>query len=326
MDFFKSEEEFVEFIKRFQIPHPYVREGIGEDTAILEFNGKIISITTDSYSEDIHFRRSYLTLREIAYRTVAGALSDLAACGAKPITVLISLLIPENFSKNEIEEFYSGISEVLNNFGISISGGDLIKIKGKFSFTITCIGEISDYPILRRGAKENDLVCITGDTGRVLASLEMLENNIKVEEKIRKKLIEKFKYPKPRIAEIIELKEKLRISSGIDISDGISKDANRLAKASGVKIILEEEKLPLLPELVSFAGLLNKEPIYYVTNSGEEYEVLFTVPESEASKLPEWVAIIGRAEKGEGLFIKDKEGNLRELKGGYDFFETSKYF
>ncbi|MEN3044931.1 MAG: thiamine-phosphate kinase [Candidatus Hydrothermales bacterium] len=324
MDYFKSEEDFVDFIKKFQFPHPYLREGIGEDTAILELDTKLISVTTDSYSEEIHFRRNYLTLREIAYRTTAGALSDLAACGAKPITILISLLIPENFRKSEIEEFYIGIIEVSNNFGISISGGDLIKIKGKFSFTITCIGEIIDYPILRKGAKENDLVCITGDTGRVLASLEILENNLEVDEKIKKKLIEKFKYPKPRIAEIIELKEKIKINSGIDISDGISKDAKRLAKASGVKIVLEEERLPIFPELFSFANLLKKDPLYYITNSGEEYEVLFTVPETELNKLPKWITVIGRVERGEGLFIKDKKGNIKELKGGYDFFEIGK--
>ncbi len=318
--FFKSEEEFIEFVKKFEIPHPYIREGIGDDTLILEIDKKILAITTDSYSEDIHFRRTYLTLKEIAFRCTAGALSDLAACGAKPITLLISLLIPENFTKNDIEEFYSGINEITKFFGISPSGGDLIKVKNKFSFTITCLGEVDDYPILRKGAKENDLLCITGDTGRVLASLEILEKNLSINEDIKNKLIQKLKFPKPKIAEIIELKEKIKINSGIDISDGIAKDAKRLADSSKVKIIIEEEKLPFSKELLEYTMSFQKNIIDYLLNSGEEYEILFTIPETEKNKLPEWVKIIGKVESGEGLFLKDKKGNLKEIKGGYDFF------
>lgn len=319
-NFFKSEEEFVEFVKKFEIPHPYIREGIGDDTLILEINKKILALTSDSYSEDVHFRREYLSLKEIAYRCVAGALSDLAACGAKPITLLLSLLIPENFTKKEIAEFYSGITEVTKFFGISPSGGDLIKVKNKFSFTITSMGEIDDYPILRKGAKERDLVCTTGDTGKVLASLEILEKNLNVNEEIKNKLLQKFKFPKPKIAEIIELKEKIKINSGIDISDGIAKDARRLAESSIVKIIIEEEKLPFSKELLEYTITFQKSITDYLLNSGEEYEILFTISESEKNKLPEWVKIIGEVQKGEGLFLKDKNGNLKEIRGGYDFF------
>ncbi len=319
-NFFKSEEEFVEFVKKFEIPHPYIKVGIGDDTLILEIDKKILALTSDSYSEDIHFRREYLSLKEIAYRCTAGALSDLAACGAKPVTLLLSLLIPENFTKKEIEEFYSGIEEVTKFFGISPSGGDLIKVKEKFSFTITCLGEVEDYPILRKGAKENDLVCITGDTGRVLASLEILENNLNVNENIKNKLIQKFKFPKPKIAEIIELKEKIKINSGIDISDGIAKDTRRLAESSRVKIIIEEEKLPISQELLEYTMTFRKNITDYLLNSGEEYEILFTISESEIKKLPQWVKIIGKVQRGEGVFLKDKKGNLKEIKGGYDFF------
>ncbi len=320
MENFKSEEEFVEFIKKFQIPHPYIKEGIGDDSLILEIDKKLIAITTDSYKENVHFKRKYLTLKEIAFRCTAGALSDLAACGAKPITILISLFIPENFTKKETEEFYTGINELLKFYGISVTGGDLVKKGETLSFTITCVGEIEDYPILRKGAKEGDILCITGNTGNTLAGLEILENNLEINEKIKKVLIEKFKFPKPKIAEMVSLKEKIKITSGIDISDGIAKDAKRLADSSGVKIIIEEEKLPFSKELLDYAMTFQKDPLYYLLNSGEEYEVLFTIPESEKEKLPEWVSIIGKIELGEGLYLKTKKGNIIEIKGGYDYF------
>jgi len=320
--YFKSEEEFVEFIKKFQMPHSYVREGIGEDSLILEIDKKIIAITTDSYKENVHFKRKYLNLKEIAYRCTAGALSDLAACGAKPITMLISLFIPENFTKKETEEFYRGINEISKFYGISVTGGDLVKKGNELSFTITCIGEIDEYPILRKGAKEGDILCITGNTGNVLAGFEILEKNLKVNKKIKKSLVEKFKFPKPKIAEMAFLKEKVKITSGIDISDGIAKDAERLANSSGVKIIIEEEKLPFSKELSDYTITFKKDLLYYLLNSGEEYEVLFTISESEKEKLPEWVSIIGRVEGGRGLYIKTKRGKIIKIKGGYDYFEN----
>jgi len=319
---FKSEEEFVEFIKKFQIPHPYIKEGIGDDSLILEIGKKSIAITTDSYKENIHFKRKYLNLKEIAYRCTAGALSDLAACGAKPITMLISLFVPENFTKKETEEFYTGINELSKFYGISVSGGDLVKKREEFSFTITCVGEIEGYPILRKGAKKGDILCITGNTGNALAGLEILENNLEINEKIKKVLIEKFKFPKPKIAEMVSLKEKIKITSGIDISDGIAKDAKRLADSSGVKIIIEEEKLPFSKELLDYTMTFQKDLLYYLLNSGEEYEILFTISESEKEKLPEWVSIIGKVDSGKGLYLKTKKGEIVEIKGGYDYFEN----
>ncbi len=321
MEIFKSEEEFVEFIKRFELPHPYLKEGIGDDCLILEIDKKLIAITTDSYRENVHFKKRYLDLKEIAYRCVAGALSDLAACGAKPITILISLFIPENFSKEEIEKFYTGISELSKSYGISVTGGDLVKEGDELSFTITCIGEIDDYPILRKGAREGDLLCITGNTGNVLAALEILEDNLEINEKIKEPLIQKFKFPKPRISEMLYLKEEIKITSGIDISDGIAKDARRLADSSKVKIIIEEERMPFSRELLYYTNIFQKNILDYILNSGEEYEILFTVPDSEKEKLPDWIKIIGKVEKGRGLYLKTKESKIIEIKkGGYDYF------
>ncbi len=319
-ELFKSEDEFVNFIKKFEFPHPFVQTGTGDDACIINFQGQKIAITTDSYRENVHFRMQYLNFFEIGYRCTAGALSDLAACGAQPVILLVSLLLPDGFKKKFIEEFYNGINEVSKKFGAPITGGDLIKGGKDFCFTITCVGKIKGEPLLRKGAKKGELLCITGDIGRVYAAIEILENKIEVSPDIKDKIIQKFKFPLPRIAEILDLIQRIKITSAIDISDGLAKDAWEISRKSGVKIIIEEGKLPVVKELIEYALTLQKDPMFYILNSGEEYEILFTVPAHQEKRLPSWVKVIGKIEEGQGVYLKRKSGEIAKIEGGFDYF------
>lgn len=324
----ESERDFINFVKKFEYPHPYVKTSIGDDVCILDLDNVKLAITSDSYKENVHFDFNYLNFYEVGFRCMAGALSDLASCGAEPLTFLLDFFIPDRLIDNNFEyflnEIYRGIIEIAKRFGANLGGGDIVIGGKEFSFSITCIGKLEGDYFLRKGANPGDLLCITGDLGRVYAAFEILSKNLRIDYLLMEKIVEKFKYPIPRIAEMVSLKEKIKITSAIDISDGLAKDALELSYNSEVKLVVHENKLPFLEELKKYTEMFNKNIVDYIINSGEEYEVLFTIDSSYKNFLPPWVKIIGEVEEGEGVFLKTIEGELVEIKGGYDHFKKLK--
>jgi thiamine-monophosphate kinase len=235
-------------------------QGIGDDAATMRVpRGEFLVASVDTAVEGMHFRRGWLTPREIAYRAVAAALSDLAAMAARPIGVLLAMTIPESW-RGAIDELADGVGDAVDVAGTVIRGGNLSD-GAELSITTTVLGA-AFAPLRRTGACIGDRVYVTGRLGAPRMATRLLESGNSAGA-----FRDRFAHPVPRIAEALWLAER-GASAAIDISDGIVADAGHLAAASMVQIELDAARLPL------FSGVEVDDALA----SGEEYELLLTAP------------------------------------------------
>ena len=316
----KDEFEFIKFLKRKEIKNPRVFIGIGDDSAaILQYENKYLLLTSDSLCEEVHFKREWMNLYQIGRKLILRGLSDIAACGGYPICANINLKIDKK-NLDKIEDFFDGVLNCAKEYNFSISGGDIV-IFDKIIADVFFIGEVEKiYLTLRSGAKEGDIICLTGNLGLSNLAILILEKKIDPPERIKKVALEKFYNPKIPLKKIREILKFVKINSMIDISDGLSKDLNHLSKESFVKIIIYEEKIPIAPEIFE---LKIENPYEYAINSGEEYELIFTIREEDFEKIKNFdVKIIGKVEKGEGVYLKKISGEIKQIEiKGYDQFK-----
>lgn len=316
----KDEFEFIKFLKRKEIKNPRVFIGIGDDSAaILQYENKYLLLTSDSLCEEVHFKREWMNLYQIGRKLILRGLSDIAACGGYPICANINLKIDKK-NLDKIEDFFDGVLNCAKEYNFSISGGDIV-IFDKIIADVFLIGEVEKiYLTLRSGAKEGDIICLTGNLGLSNLAILILEKKIDPPERIKKVALEKFYNPKIPLKKIREILKFVKINSMIDISDGLSKDLNHLSKESFVKIIIYEEKIPIAPEIFE---LKIENPYEYAINSGEEYELVFTIREEDFEKIKNFdVKIIGKVEKGEGVYLKKISGEIKQIEiKGYDQFK-----
>ncbi len=303
------EDEIVEKIsEEFGELSPRVLVGIGDDGAVLRENvGKDLVISTDSLVENIHFTFSLLRPPEVGYRGMVAALSDIAAMGGHPLASLVNVQSPpEDIGK--IFEIYEGFKPILKEYCIDLIGGNISRGK-EFSITFTVIGEVSRGKAwTRRGAKDGDVIFITGDIGRVKAFFMLEKLHAKGYEWWFRETRAKFASPEVRLKEVERLKnENISVNSCIDISDGLSLELWRLAKSSEVSIVLYTDRIPIRDSVRYIAENLNINPLDIALSSGEEYELVFTVPKEESDKVENLKFIrIGEVRSGEiGVFSED---------------------
>ncbi len=283
------EDRLIRELISFYKPHARVKLPPGDDAmTVSEFPLMEMVISIDAFYEGVHFKKEFMDLKDVGHKSLAAALSDLAAVGATPITYLVNLEVPPEMDIEEIKRIYQGYDELNNAFCITPSGGNIVK-GDRISLVTTVIGEVERGMALKRtGMREGDVVVVTGDLGRPAAALR-LYNDPKLMERMRpfdtQPLFEKFKRPWPRIKEIQNLKKELRITSIIDISDGLGMDLYRLAVANEFIIEIEESKLPVHPSVVPLLEMAGLSAWEVVAESGEEYELVFTIPEEDAKKL-----------------------------------------
>lgn len=235
--------------------------GIGDDAAVIASVDGSLVVSTDTSVESVHFRRDWLSLSEIGYRATASALSDLAAMGAKPVGLLSAIALPEHML-SELDQIAAGIGEAAALCDAKILGGDLSRSK-ELSITITVLGT-ARVPLLRSAALPGDVIYITGTLGGPLAALRDLEAGRGAASVHR----ERFVRPVPRIREAQWLAAN-GARAAIDISDGVAADAAHMAAASGVRIAIDLDLVPLAPEVTPMDAAI----------SGEEYELLISARE-----------------------------------------------
>lgn len=235
-------------------------QGIGDDAATMTIpRGDVLVASVDTAVEGTHFRRDWLTPREISYRAVAAALSDLAAMAARPVGVLLAMTIPEDW-RDAIEEIADGVGDAVDVAGTVIRGGNLSG-GAELSITTTVLGA-AFAPLRRTDAKTGDRVYVTGRLGAPGMAVRLLEAG-----NSPGAFRDRFSHPVPRLAEALWLADR-GASAAIDISDGVVADAGHLAAASGVRLELDAALVPL------FSGV----DVDVALTSGEEYELLLTSP------------------------------------------------
>ena len=292
--------------KRFSIVNPSSKIGIGDDACIIDFKSNLSAISTDLLIEGIHFDLSYVPLKHLGYKAVVVNLSDIYSMNAKPSQITVSLAISNRFTVEALEEFYDGIRAACSKYKVDLVGGDTTSSTKGMVISITAIGQVKPKNISKRGgAKNNDLLVVSGDLGGAYAGLQVLEREkavFKVNPKVQPDL-DSYTYSigrqlKPEARkDIIELLNDLKITPNamIDISDGLSSETLHLCKSSGLGCHLYEEKIPIDPEVIKICEEFRINPTTAALNGGEDYELLMAIPQSNYDKIKihPYLTIIG---------------------------------
>lgn len=289
-----------------------VELGIGDDAAVLRLGRKRLVWTIDAAVDGVHFDRRWLSLEDVGWRSFQAAASDLAAMGATPIAALSALVLPKGTPSRTLSALGRGQAQAARALRCPLVGGNIAR-GSELSVTTTVLGE-SARPLLRSGARAGDELWIVGEVGLARAGLELLRRGKRAGNDAGA-CIAAWRRPRALIAEGARLLGRAR--AALDLSDGLSGDAARLAEASGVRLVLEETALRrrLAPALVRVAAELGRDPLALALEGGEDYALLAAGP---AAKRPTTAWRAGRVERGRGAFLESASGRAMALGPGFD--------
>ncbi|MFI5171130.1 MAG: thiamine-phosphate kinase [Chitinophagales bacterium] len=319
--------------KNFEIKNATTVKGIGDDAAVIDNGGKVTVVTTDMLVEGIHFDLMYTPLTHLGYKCVAVNVSDIYAMNATPHQITVSLAISNRFSVEALEELYDGIYHACEYYDVDLVGGDTTTSLKGMIISVTALGDANENDLVyRSGAKDGDLICVSGDLGAAYMGLQLLEREkriylenpeIKPDLENKKHIIGKFLKPEAAKGIINFFEEnKIRPTSMIDISDGLSSEILHICEESVCGAIIYENELPIHPETIEQSLKFNLEPTVSALNGGEDYELLFTIDPgySEILSLNPNISVIGKiVPKQNGTFLKTKNDNLFKITAqGWD--------
>lgn len=310
--------------------------GIGDDAAVVDHFGKQVVITTDLLVEGVHFDLIYTPLKHLGYKSIVVNLSDVYAMNATPTQVTLSIAFSNRFSLEALEEFYEGVYAACSTYGVDLIGGDTSTSQKGLIISVTAIGEVVPEKIVRRNtAKTGDLICCSGELGGAYVGLLFLEREKKIflespqvqpDLEGEKYVISKLLKPEAR-KDIIEFFDLQNIvpTAMMDVSDGLSSEILHICRQSELGCRIYEEKIPISDEMRNAAYKFEIDPTACALSGGEDYELLFTVTQSDYEKLVlnEQISVIGyMTEPGEGKKIITKGGNLYDITAqGWNAFK-----
>jgi thiamine-monophosphate kinase len=319
--------------KHFDIKQPSTLKSIGDDAAVLNFGDKRVVVSTDLLIEGVHFDLAYMPLKHLGYKAVVSNVSDICAMNAKPTQITVSIAVSNRFPLEALEELFEGITTASKVYNVDVIGGDTTSSQKGMIISITAIGEAREEDLVyRSGAKENDLLVVTGDLGSAYMGLQVLEREKQVFQVNPNNqpdldnytyLIERQLKPEAR-KDIRELLEKLEVkpTAMIDISDGLSSEILHLCKQSNVGCHLYEEKIPLDPQLINVCEEFDIDSTTVAINGGEDYELLFTIALEDFDKIkanPNLTVIGHMCSAGEGANLITRASEKIPLKArGWD--------
>lgn len=305
------------------------RYGVGDDAAVLSYpTEKQVLITTDLLMEGVHFDLIYVPLKHLGYKAAVVNFSDIYAMNGTPKQITVSLALSKRFSVEDMEELYTGIRLACEEYNVDIIGGDTSSSLTGLAISITCIGEVDkDKVVYRNGAKETDLICVTGDLGAAYMGLQLLERekvalkgkpDMQPDFSGKEYLLERQLKPEAR-RDIIEklAEEGIHPTSMMDISDGLSSELLHICTQSKVGCRIYEEHIPIDYQTAVMAEEFNMNLTTCALNGGEDYELLFTIPIADHEKISEMegVKLIGHITKPElGCALITRDGQEFELK------------
>jgi thiamine-monophosphate kinase len=303
-------------------------KGVGDDAAIIDNGHMQTVISTDMLVEGVHFDLTYVPLKHLGYKSVVVNLSDIYAMNAEPRQIVVSIAISSRFSLEALEELYAGMLLACKKYKVDLVGGDTTSSRSGLVINITAIGAAEKEKIVyRNGAKESNLLCVSGDLGGAYMGLQILERekavfkeNPKLQPDLEGKdyIIERQLKPEAR-KDLVELFKDLKITptSMIDVSDGLSSEILHLCTQSKVGVELYEEKIPIDPLTFETAREFNLDPTLCALSGGEDYELLFTVDLSDYDKIKNSmdISIIGHiTNEAKGYLMVAKAGTVHEIK------------
>jgi len=280
--------------------------GVGDDAAVIDHFGKQTVITTDLLLEGVHFDLIYTPLKHLGYKSVIVNLSDIYAMNATPTQIIMSIGISNRFSVEAIDEFYEGVYAACNKYGVDLVGGDTTSSQRGLVISVTAIGEVAPDKFVKRStAQKGDLLCVSGDLGAAYVGLLFLEREKKIymespgvqpDLEGESYVIGRLLKPEAR-KDIVEFFESQGVqpTSMMDISDGLSSEILHICKESNLGCVLYEEKIPIAEERKKAAFKFEIDPTACALSGGEDYELLFTISQSDYDKLVlnEQISVVG---------------------------------
>ncbi|MBD81153.1 MAG: thiamine-phosphate kinase [Crocinitomicaceae bacterium] len=297
-------------------------KGVGDDAAVIDSGDKYTLVSTDMLIEGVHFDLMYAPMKHLGYKAVVVNFSDIYAMNGHPKQITVSLAISNRFSVEALDEFYAGVKLACELYKVDLVGGDTTSSLSGLCVSITAIGEVEkDKIVYRNGANENDLICVSGDLGAAYVGLQLLErekqifkenSNIQPDLEGMDYVLERQLKPEARKA-VVEMLEKAEVlpTSMIDVSDGLASELLHIASHSNCGVAIYEDKLPIDPATVSGAENLGLDGTVAALNGGEDYELLFTIPQIhfETVRVMEGISIIGHINDRESGYNMISKGN-----------------
>ena len=280
----------------FESKNTSTLKAIGDDAAVLHIEDETVVVSTDMLVEGVHFNLAYVPLKHLGYKAVVVNLSDVCAMNAVPTQITVSIAASNRFSVEALEELYAGIKTACEYYNVDLIGSDTTSSNSGLVISITVLGQAKKEDLAyRNGAKENDLIVLTGDIGAAYLGLQVLEREnevFKVNPQSQPDLasytylIERQLKPEAR-TDIKNLLKELDVhpTSMIDISDGLASELLHICTQSEVGCKIYEEKIPLDPAVMTTCEEFQLNTTTIALNGGEDYELLFTIPISEADKI-----------------------------------------
>ena len=339
--------------KDIELKNDSTRKGVGDDCAVLSYPDKEVLVTTDMLMEGVHFDLTYIDLKHLGYKSAMVNISDVFAMNGTPRQMTVSLALSKRFTVEDMETFYEGLRLACDKWGVDIVGGDTTSSYTGLAVSITCIGEARKEDIVyRSGAKDTDLICVSGDLGAAYMGLQLLEREKSIYysqvDDLQKKLAEAQKAGE--IAQISNLKSKIsnlsmpdfsgkeyllqrqlqaeargdiiqklreagiRPTAMMDVSDGLSSELRHICKQSGVGCRIFEKELPIDYQTAVMAEEMEMNVTTCALNGGEDYELVFTVPIGDHEKIAqiEDVHLIGH-------ITDEKFGHVLVSRDGQEF-------
>lgn len=303
-------------------------KGVGDDAAVLHSGSKQTLISTDMLLEGIHFDLAYTPLKHLGYKAVQVNLSDIYAMNGLATQITVSIGLSSKFPLEAIEELYEGIYLACKKYNIDLVGGDTSASKQGLILSVTSIGLVDSKDVVYRyGAKEGDLLCVSGDLGGAYIGLQLLERekqiflenpNIQPDLEGKDYIIERQLKPEARKDIVEYLRDHgIKPTAMIDISDGLASEVKHLCKQSNVGCQVYEEKIPIDQMTYDTAREFGLDPTTCALNGGEDYELLFTITQSDYDKIknsPDITVIGHMTDAASGCQLVSKSNNIHELK------------
>jgi len=320
------------------------RYGVGDDCAVLSYPDNEVLVTTDMLMEGVHFDLTYIDMQHLGYKSAMVNISDIFAMNGTPRQIVVSVALSKRFTVEDMEDFYNGMRLACDKWGVDIVGGDTTSSYTGLAISITCIGEARREDIVyRNGAKDTDLICVSGDLGAAYMGLQLLEREKtvyyqQVEEAGKKGdkraleglrdfqpdfagkeyLLDRQLKPEARGDIVRRLREQnIRPTAMMDISDGLSSELMHICTQSGCGCRIYEKNIPIDYQTAVVCEEFNMNLTTAALNGGEDYELLFTVPIGDYEKIQamEDVRMIGHITRNElGCALISRDGNEFELK------------
>ena len=299
------EREWIEWLRERLPPHPLLKLGIGDDTAVLSLGGdRDALVTTDIITDQIDFRLDECTPQQIGRKALAVNLSDIAAMAGEPLAAVVGLILPRGGALTLSQGLYEGMLPLAEEFGVAIAGGDTNSWDGPLAVSITLLGRVGAHGVLRRdGARPGDKIIVTGEFGGSILGHHFTLT--------------------PRVRESLLIKERYSLSAGMDCSDGLSLDLSRLAAASGCGACLDRKLVPVSQAAEQLSQQDGVSSVDHALADGEDFELILAVPESAATAMldeqpllePHGVRLtcIGEFIREPGLWELDERGQRRAL-------------